>query len=255
MFFMGLRGQPPESRGNVMVIAPPGYGKTKLVEAHLREVLSNPLLHNGDIEQAKELDHLLIAKGIKVERSAHDLRFWQTQPGRIYAYVRIEGASDAPKLVERKVFDVLYQDGASHTFVFVDEAGELYVRGLEECLRPILTADNITTYGTAQNFHSRKRRTDTVEEDRDRLGAYLRRFPKLIELHKPADEHHLRFLARRCHEWNIRVDHPSTLRLLVTKADGVVGQSLRLLIQAIDAPGRMLTKEMVLADDVDPRGP
>lgn len=251
-FFISLRGQPPESLGNVLVIAPPGYGKTRLVEAHLREVFRNPHLHNGDLEQAAELDHLLKDKGIRVERSAHDTRFWQTRTGRIFAYVRIDGASDPPKLVERKVFDTLYNESASHTFVFLDEAGELYFRGLEECLRPVLTADNITTYGTAQNFHSKKRRTDSVEEDRDRLRAFLRRFPKVIELQKPADDDHLRFLARRSHEWCIKVDDPSTLRLLAGKSNGVVGQSLRLLIQAIDEPGRMLTRDMVLGDDVDP---
>jgi hypothetical protein len=253
--FISLRKQQPESIGNVLVTAPPGYGKTRLVEAHLREVFGNPLLHNGDLEEATEFDRLAKAQGIRVEQSAHDTRFWQTGTGRIYAYARIDGASDPPKLVERKVFDVLYNEGASHTFVFVDEAGELYFRGLEECLRPVLTAANITTYGTAQNFHSKKRRTDTVEEDRDRVRAFLRRFPKVVELQKPGDEPHLRFLARKCYEWCVRVDHPSTLRLLVTKSDGVVGQSLRLMIQAIDAPGRMLTREMVLADDVDPLGP
>lgn len=141
--------------------------------------------------------------------------------------------------------------GGYGTFVFVDELGELYFRGLEEALRPVMTAVDITTFATAQNFHS-KRKTDSSTEQDDRLRALIRRFPRVIETENPSDDDLVRFLARRMRDWSLQLDHPSTLRLLAAKSGGVVGFALRSLIRAIDEPGRRLTRTQVLRDDPDP---
>ena len=134
-----------------------------------------------------------------------------------YAFVRIDGASDSTKTLELKVRDAM-NNSAIHTFVFIDELGELYFRGMEESLRPVMTAPEITTLATAQNFHS-KRRTDNTDEREDRERALLRRFSRIIPTANPSEGELLRFLARRTCEWGLLVDHPSTLRLLAKSVD------------------------------------
>ena len=160
-YFLRRLEHPFEGDGNVLVTGVPGSGKTHLIESYLRQRFHNPLFHNGDIEEGCKFDDLYRQIGRKVERAAYDIRFFQDNvPGKIYAYVRIDGASDSPKTVERKVADALYHESSDHAFVFVDEMGELYKKGMEDCLRPVMTAGNITVYATAQNVRG-KLRSDT----------------------------------------------------------------------------------------------
>ena len=253
-YFLSRLSHPPESDGNVLLTGVPGTAKTCMLLSYLRERFENPLFCNGDIEQVRQdqdAQRSAIDGPSILARSEYDLRFFQiTSTGEQYAFVRIDGASDSLKQLEVKVRDAM-NNSAVHTFVFVDELGELYFRGREECLRPLMTAFEITTYATAQNFHS-KRKTDSSKEGDDRLRALLRRFPRIIETENPSEAEFLRFLARRIRIWNLKVDHPSTLRLLAVKSQGVVGFALRSLIRAIDEPGRQLTRFQVLRDDPDP---
>jgi len=251
-YFLRRLEHPFEGDGNVLVTGVPGSGKTHLVEAYLRERFHNPLLHNGDVEEQRWFDDPFGKLGPKVERAAYDIRFFQTTvPGKIYAYVRIDGASDSPKTVERKVADALYHESSDHAFVFVDEIGELYKKGLEDCLRPVMTAGNITVYATAQNVRG-KLRSDTSQEDADRRRAFFRRFTSILETSNPTEAELLRFLAKRIHDWKLGIDSSDTLRLLVKKSGGVVGYAIRSLIKAIDEPDRCLTMSQVLRDDADP---
>lgn len=236
--------KPPESDANIMIEGPPGSGKTVSQISYLRRRLNNPDLFGGDFEEIKS------ELGDK-DLDEHEARFFQTKtPFKIYVFVRIDGATDNRKQVERKVTDTIWA-AADHKFVLLDEAGELYFNGLEECLRPLLTDPHITTYANAQNFHS-KRKTDNRQEEDARLRAFLRRFTHKLSTENPTGDELIRFLVGKLKDWQLKIDHPSTLRLILLKSGGVVGYALRPLISAIDHPDRRLTREFVESYDVDP---
>jgi hypothetical protein len=255
-YFLRRLSHDPEGDANVLLIGVPGTCKTNLILSYLRERFHNPLFNDGDVEEVRgDEDQYRTALESKanqiVSKTDYDIRLFQTNiPGRIYAYVRIDGASDSLKTIELKVRDAM-NNSADHTFVFLDEAGELYFRGLEEMLRPVMTALDITTYATAQNLHS-KRKTDTAREEDDRIRAFLRRFSRVFDTELPNEEDFLCFLARRIHAWGLKLDHPDTLRLLWAKSGGVVGYALRSLVTAIDEDDRRLTRSQVSKDDPDP---
>ncbi len=129
----------------------------------------------------------------------------------------------------------------------------LYFRGMEECLRPLLTDPHVTTYANAQNFHS-KRRSDTKREEEDRLKAFLRRFTQREVMDNPTPTEMTRVVIRRMKRLGMKLDHPSTLRLLVEKSECVVGFAVRILIRAIEKSqeSRTLTRELVEEGDVNP---
>jgi len=51
--------------------------------------------------------------------------------------------------------------------------------------------------------------------------------------------------------WQVKLDEPATLRLLMLKSGGVVGYALGPIIKAIDN-GRVLTRDLVERSDPDP---
>ena len=59
------------------------------------------------------------------------------------------------------------------------------------------------------------------------------------------------FLIRRMKAWQVKLDEPATLRLLMLKSGGVVGYALGPIIKAIDN-GRVLTRDLVERSDPDP---
>lgn len=237
--------QPFEGDGNVLIEGEPGTGKTNLTLSYLKKRFSDPAFEDGDIYEKKK-DQWNIAM------SDYDLRFWQTTSGdnKLHAYLRIDGGTDSKSDIELKLRDAR-NNNADHTHIVLDEAGELYYRGLEEMFRPILTDPRITTYATAQNFHN-KRKTDTLQETEDRLAAFLRRFPNRFVTSNPTEKELGLLLIRKMKSWKVKLDEAATLRLLVKKSGGVVGYALIPVIVAINQ-ARILTREIVERTDCDPR--
>jgi hypothetical protein len=232
--------RPPETDANVLVLGKPGTGKSAVQLAYIRQRLANPDLFSGDLELST-FPHAV----------DHQANLWQTRTaGKIYAFIRIDGGTDGKVDLDRKVRDALWNT-AEHTFVLLDEAGELFFRGMEECLRPLLTHPEITTYANAQNFHDR-RRTDTQQEKDARLHAFLRRFEYRFHTANPSTRELEACLVDRLKRWCIKLDSINTLRLIVLKSGGVVGYALKPLIQALDQPDRRLTRELVERCDLDP---
>jgi hypothetical protein len=243
-FLQRRRTQPFEGDPNMMIVGLPGTGKTVVLKSYLRERFNNPDFYAADIQAAS------CTRG-NWSASKYDVQFFQTNiSGKIYAFDAINGEMDSKSDIESKLREIYYAS-ADHTFLLLDEAGELHFRGHDEMLRSVLTAPNITTYATAQNFHG-KRRSDNRKEDDDRLRAFLRRFTQFFHTENPTDDEHIRFLARRLKGWDMKLDAPSTLRLLVLKSGGVVGYSLRALIKALCEPDRKLSKALVEDYDPDP---
>lgn len=239
--------RPIMNDGNLLVEGEPGTAKTTAVLAYFREQFGNPYFFSEQHDPQRQLDK---AAGRQV-KSIDELREWQQTPQGMIYYKQINGATDSPDVVRSKLQELQYALNADHRVLFVDELGELYWRGLEESLRPVLTEPEITVYATAQNFHS-KRKTDTSAETDQRLSALLRRFSHRETTELPTEADHLRFLVYLIKEWDLKVDSADTLRLLVDKSDGIVGWSKRIMIRAIDEPGRKLTRELVESADVDP---
>jgi hypothetical protein len=230
---------------NVMVEGPPGTGKTNVILGYLQQRFGDPAFEDGDIYGLRKEEW-------NAAKSEYDLRFWQTRGGdnKIYAYLRVDGGTDSKTDIELKLRDAR-NNHADHTFMLLDESGELYYRCLEEMFRPILTDPRITVYATAQNFHN-KRKTDSSEEAADRLTAFLRRFPYQFQTENPRESELVQFLIRRMKVWQVKLDEPATLRLLVQKSGGVVGFALIPVINAIDN-GRLLTRDIVERTDPNPR--
>ena len=242
---VGWLKRPGENDGNLLVEGDPGTGKTTTIIAYLREQLRNPFFYR----ERFEVEHNK-ARGI-AEQSRDRLHEWPDRTGKDIYFKQIDGATDTEAHLRCKIEAILYGTTANHKLVLLDELGEAFFRGLDEALRPMLTETDIGVYATAQNFHS-KRKRDTTQEEDQRLSALLRRFSHRERTEKPTEPDHLRFVSFLIGEWSLRVDHPSTLRLLVEKSNGIVGYSKRTLIKAIDAPDRRLTRTLVEDSDVDP---
>lgn len=245
-FLESRLGQPFSGDSNVLVQGMPGTGKTNVILSYLRKRFRNPDFEEGDVfsYRTKHQDFAI---------STYEIRFWQQAGGNndMYAYIRVDGATDTRADLEVKLRDAR-NNGADHTFILLDEAGELYYRGLEEMFRPVLTDPRITVYATAQNFHN-KRKTDTTEEAADRLNAFLRRFPNKFHTENPTERELVELLIDRMQKWGISLDHPTTLRMLMLKSGGVVGHALIPLIRAIDN-NRTLTRDLVERTDIDLTG-
>lgn len=240
--------RPITNDGNLLVEGDPGTGKTALMLAYFREQFGNPHFFREQHDPTRKSDK---ADGRPV-KSIEELREWQPFKQQVIYFKQINGATDSEAVVRSKLQDVQYALNADHRVLLVDELGELYWRGLEESLRPVLTESEITVYATAQNFHS-KRKADTSTETDQRLSALLRRFSHRETTELPTEAEHIRFLVYLIKEWELKVDSVDTLKLLVGKSNGIVGWSKRIMIRAIDEPGRKLTRELVESADVDPR--
>jgi hypothetical protein len=245
---LGFLERPMEQDSNVLIVGQPGEGKTATAASYLRERFHNPWFY----QERRDPQGKASKTRNGVSGSTDEIREWQSTPHGLIYFKQINGATDSAALVRSKLEELMYVMDADHRVLFVDELGELYFNGLDETLRPVLTEPGISVIGTAQNFHS-KRKTDTAKEEDERLVALLRRFTHNVPTELPTDREHLTFLAYLIKEWRLKVDRPETLTLLVHKAQGIVGWSQRILVRAIDEPGRKLTYDMVDSADVDPR--
>lgn len=235
-------GRPPGVEANMLFTGQPGLGKTDLASAYLRERFQNPLFMNGDLEEQRSMGRA---------RDVNLIRQYQTLiPGMILGFMAIHGATDQPSTIQDKLDCVVHNfTDVRHWYLLLDEAGELYFRGLEETFRPILTDPKITVLATAQNFHT-KRKTDSRQESDERLLAFMRRFTYQRELQLLAESEMLALLVSRMKKWEIKLDKQGTLLLLAQKANGNPGIALRSLHKAVDAPRRTLTWEIVEEDDL-----
>lgn len=249
---LGRLKRPVENDSNLLVVGAPGTGKTGMIIAYLREQFHNPTFFNEDVAtmraEAQRTGNTVM--------TIDDIREWQSS--KQYYFQQINGATDSEVRLRNKLENLtdgmiqIWQGNfATHKICFVDELGELFFRGFDEALRPVLTESGITTYATAQNFHS-KRKADTFQEEDERLTALLRRFADREETELPTAPDHIKFLAFLMREWDLKLDSTKTIQLLVDKSEGIVGLSKRVLIRAIDEPDRRLTYRLVDEADVNP---
>ncbi len=230
-------GQPRGSESNVLVEGFPGTGKTSSIIAFMRRHLNNPSLYTGDDEITD------FCKGVTMHSpldAGGEVR---------YMFIIINGATDSPENILRKINLAMYSN-TDHAYLLVDELGELYHRGLEAALRVVLTHPEVSTFAAAQSIIGK--RSGESRPETERRSALLRRFASQFQTENPTEGELIAFLKKRLGDWALKVDDPSTLRLIAKKSGLVVGFACRPLIKAINAPGRRLTRDLVERMDLDP---
>ncbi len=213
----------PFEEVNLLVVGEPGTGKTSTLISHLRT-------RWNDSKLGYEEKNVMFA--------AHR--------GQRFNFVRIDGASvTEARLNELVSATVAEEVGADHSVVLLDEAGELFHRGLEQKCRPLLEHPSVVTYATAQDFHSKRRKTDTEEEDKNRYLSFLSRFRKKIYTEKPTEEEVFEFIRARLREFEIPDEGDEIVKLLAAKCNGVVRWVMEGLIAAATDPSGKLTRRVV----------
>lgn len=232
------------SEANTLIMGEPGTGKTNMALAYFRERFRNPLFNNGDVNPAINPE--------ATRKCAEDIRIWQTCiEGKILHYLRVDGATASRSRIESAMDSVFGVCTRDHTFVLLDEAGELFARELDMIFRPILTDPQITVIATAQGFPIRG--SSLVRQlAKNRLKAFLRRFPLQYQTTLLKESEMITFLVKKMQKWQLKLDEPETLRVLALKSTGIVSYGLNSLIKAINAPDRRLTRHQVEHDQVDP---
>ena len=118
-------------------------------------------------------------------------------------------------------------------------------------VRPMLEHPGVTTYATAQDFHSKKRKTDTEKEHENRLTSFLRRFhANIIETEKPTNEEVAQGLKKYCEAWYIDVE-AGAVELLAQKCKGIFSYAKGALMKSV-VRGRRLTIDLVRRYNPDP---
>lgn len=226
-YFRSRMSCPPEEDPSLMIVGDPGTGKTSSALAYLRLRLKDSQSGYAD-------------------SSGH----FATLAGKQYGYVRINGTVVNRKRAQDLVGDAT-ESSAIHTFVLLDEAGELFFQGVEDVLRAMLEHPNVTSYATAQDFHTKKRPTDTDKQHDNRLASFLRRFHNnIVSTEKPTEEEVAAQLHKRCDAWSIERES-GAVEMLARKAKGIFSYAQGGLVRAA-VRGRKLTIQLVMEYNPDP---
>ena len=110
----------------------------------------------------------------------------------------------------------------------------------------MLDHHHVTTFATAQNFHS-KRRTDSHDEANERIAALKRRFRSQIYTTNPDPKTFAIWLARRVCEWELKNADAKTIRLLVAKSGCNVDYAVGCLVKALGRARGELSFDFVAA--------
>ena len=221
-----LRYTAPQDDANVLLEGPPGTGKTNTLLSFLQRRLGDPTLCEDD-----DADVVTVLRGRQI------------------GFMRIDGGTSSEARL-RDQLKFAQHNATSHTLVLLDELGELYHRRYDEMLRPILDSRRVTLFATAQNFHSGKRRSDTVKEDNFRRHALLRRFPIKETTSPPGPDELETYILKLSKQWSFNIGDDHCIKTLIQKAtlpDGInVGEAMSILARCLADPARTLTTDLVM---------
>lgn len=208
--------------GSILLIGPPGTGKSVGQICFFRQLLGDPSLGYGDDNHLFE---------------------FLVNDRKQYAFTRIDGDTiDKDRLIE--VVESAKHSSAKHVFMLIDEAGELFQRGHHSLLRTLLTHQGVTVWANAQDF-GRKGEVGSEAAARAK-EAFIRRFDTDFETQLPSIPELVRHLHRRATEMGIGIDAAETLTHLATSVGCVPAHAVRCFGRAISRPRPWkLTRELV----------
>lgn len=217
-----LAGWKGERISSLLLVGPPGTGKSTGQISFFRQLLKDPTLGYGE-------DAGLLS--------------WMTISDRRYAFMRIDG-DDISRPCLQGLTQTAKWSSADHVFVLIDEAGVLYDRGLHEDIRTLLTHPDVSVWANAQDF-GRKGEKPTDQAKRERQ-AFLRRFDVDFETQLPKLADLVKHLAARARELGIGFDNPKTFLALAEVAGKVPAFAVRCFERVTARPKPwVLTAEIV----------
>lgn len=208
---------------NALVLGDPGTGKTSAIKFAVGALYCE----NRPLKSLKPCLHCPTC----------DAALCHYEESGLFAALKNRRSSyfplDCANVTEAELHELLMRARGEHWCLFyLDEFYRLARRRMDERLlipMRVLEATWIATSAKLENIES----------------MVLERFTVKLYTSLPALDQLVEFLAHRCWNWMILVDHPSTLIRLAERCQGIVAQAFGLLSRAAMKRNRRLTRQMV----------
>ncbi len=224
----------PSVPPKLMLLGPPGSGKSTLVNGAIRLVAcENPrgLLHCGNCRGCDAYDKT----GGKEKIGLHAIANYQ-HCKRTIEFLPINCRSTTIDRVRRMVA-CLRGSFDSLRIIHLEEAASLQRGRLDETITDLMDDPDFATC----------RWIATAVTDAELDEQFRRRWAVKVTTTAPEPDELARDLARYCRRFGIGIDHPSTWQLLADQSWSVVGQARSLIAMALLKNPPMLTHQMVRA--------
>lgn len=218
---------------NALILGEPGTGKTSTIKTAVGILYCE----NRPPDSTKPCHHCETCQTLLCHHEESALFAWFKS--RESSYFPL----DCANITEAKLEEALTTAwGEYWSLFYLDEFYRLARRRMDERLLIPMRALPATWIATSAKL-------ENIEP------MVLDRFAEKLHTNPPALDELVEFLARRCWNWMIRVDHASTLIQLARRCNAIVVKAFDLLSKAAMKQNRTLTRQMVDDHPFDFGGP